>query len=131
MSGLLSWSSHVHGIVLYLPIAALVSAEAAIFVGFVFPGETAVVLGGVLASQHRLDLPILLAVVVAAAIAGDNVGYQVGRRFGPRLLDLRPLRSRRARLDRARSLVRPAAGLACSPAGSSRSCAPSPPHWLG
>lgn len=69
----------------YAIVGLLAFLEAAVFVGLVLPGETALVLGGVLASQARLNLPVLLAVAVAAAIAGDSVGYEVGRRGGPAL----------------------------------------------
>jgi len=71
---------------IYLIIAALVFAEAALFVGFVFPGETAIVVGGVLASQDVLSLPLLLVIAVVAAVAGDSVGYEIGRRYGTRKL---------------------------------------------
>ncbi|WP_326832344.1 DedA family protein [Arthrobacter sp. AQ5-05] len=87
--------------VAYLLIAALAFAEDALFVGFILPGETAAILGGVLASQQHLDLWLITALVVLAAILGDTVGYEVGRRFGPRLLDLRLLQKRRQKLDNA------------------------------
>ena len=44
-------------------VAALVFGEAAVFLGFVFPGETAVLLAGFLASTGRVSV-VLLAVVV-------------------------------------------------------------------
>jgi len=47
----------------------------------------------------------MLAVVAVAAIAGDSVGYEVGRWFGPRLLDSRLVRGRRQRLDQARDFL--------------------------
>jgi membrane protein DedA with SNARE-associated domain len=53
-----------------------------LFVGFVLPGETAVILGGVLAHQHKVSLTGVAAVAVLAAITGDSVGYEVGRHFG-------------------------------------------------
>lgn len=93
-------------------IALLVFGEAAVFVGFVLPGETAVLLGGVLASIGNISLPLLLAVVVTAAILGDTVGYEVGRHFGTRILTLRPLRRHRARLDVARTALRERGGWA-------------------
>lgn len=86
-------------------VAGLAFAEAALFVGFVLPGETAVVLGGVIASQHRVSLPVLLVLVPVAAIAGDSVGYEVGRQVGPRVLDSRLLRRHRGRLRRAQDLL--------------------------
>lgn len=98
--------------VAYLVIATLVFAEAAIFIGFVLPGETAVLLGGVLAATHRLSLAALLVLVVAAAILGDTVGYEVGKHAGPRVLASRPLRRHAARLDGARELLHRRGGTA-------------------
>jgi membrane protein DedA with SNARE-associated domain len=43
------------------------------------------VLGGVLASQGHLSLPLVIACAIVGAITGDAVGYAVGRRFGPAL----------------------------------------------
>ncbi|MEU8342177.1 DedA family protein [Spirillospora sp. NPDC048832] len=90
----------------YLIIAALVFAEAALFVGFVFPGETAIVVGGVLASQDVLSLPVLLIIAVVAAVAGDSVGYEIGRKYGPRLLDVKIMRKHRAKVAGAQDLIR-------------------------
>jgi membrane protein DedA with SNARE-associated domain len=61
----------------------------------VLPGETAVVLGGVLASFHHVSLVRILVLVVVCAVAGDSVGYEVGRRFGPALLRRLPAKARR------------------------------------
>jgi len=80
------------GTLAYVVIALLAFGEAAAFVGLVLPGEIAVVLGGVLASQGRVSLPLLLVVVAVAAIAGDSAGYEIGRRWGPKLLEFRTAR---------------------------------------
>ncbi|HET9658204.1 MAG TPA: DedA family protein [Kineosporiaceae bacterium] len=89
----------------YLLVGALVFAEDALFVGFVVPGETAAVVGGVLASRGRIPLAGMLVLVVLAAIVGDSVGYQVGRTLGPRVLQTRPLRRRRERLAGAQDFL--------------------------
>jgi membrane-associated protein len=102
----------LHGAVACLLVALLVFGEAAIFVGFVLPGETAVVIGGVLASQGRVPLPVMLGVVVVAAVVGDSVGYEVGRRAGPRILRLRPLERRREPVERAQRFLRERGGRA-------------------
>jgi membrane protein DedA with SNARE-associated domain len=102
----------VPGPVAYTLIGALVFAEAALFVGFVLPGETAVLLGGVLAASGRLSLAVLLVVVVVAAIVGDTVGYEVGRHFGPRILESRRLRRHKGRLDGAQRFLRERGGWA-------------------
>lgn len=63
----------------------LAFAEAGLFVGFVLPGETALLLGGVLTATGVLPFwPFTVAAVVAAA-AGDSFGYWVGHRFGARV----------------------------------------------
>jgi membrane protein DedA with SNARE-associated domain len=86
-------------------IGALVFSEAAFFLGFVLPGETAVLIGAFLASSGHLSVVLLVIVVVAAAIVGDTVGYEVGRQFGPRLLTWRPLRNHQHRVDGARAFL--------------------------
>jgi membrane-associated protein len=96
----------LHGPVIYGVVAALVFAEAALFFGFVFPGETAIVVAGVLASQHRVSLPVLLVVIVLSAVIGDSVGYEIGRRYGDRLMRLRLLHRHRPKVDKAHGLLR-------------------------
>jgi membrane-associated protein len=71
--------------VVYLAVFGLPFLEASVFLGFVVPGETALVLGGVLASQGRLSLTVVITLAILGAISGDAVGYGVGRRFGPGL----------------------------------------------
>ena len=70
--------------------------EASIFLGLVVPGETMVLLGGVSAETGRVSLVAVIALAVAGALVGDQVGFFVGRRFGPRLLRRLPEDSRRA-----------------------------------
>jgi membrane protein DedA with SNARE-associated domain len=67
----------------YAGLAALVAGESA---GLPLPGETSVLASAVLASHGQLTLPLVIAVTAGAAIAGDNVGYLIGRRGGRRLL---------------------------------------------
>jgi len=112
MSGIAAWLLGVPALAAYAVIAALVFGEAAVFVGFVLPGETAVVIGGVLAASGRLSLPVVLVLVVAAAILGDTVGFEVGRRLGPRLLASRPLRRHQGRLANAQKFLRERGGWA-------------------
>jgi membrane-associated protein len=90
----------------YVVIFALVFAEAALFVGFVLPGETACLIGGVLCATGRLHLAVLLPLVVVAAIVGDSVGYEVGRLSGPSLLRTRLLRRYTQRIEGAQRTLR-------------------------
>ncbi|HEX8095088.1 DedA family protein [Jatrophihabitans sp.] len=77
------------GVPAYALVGGLAFGEAALFFGFLLPGETAVIIGGVLAYQHSVSLTVMAMVVVAAAILGDSVGYEVGKRYGGRLLGSR------------------------------------------
>jgi len=105
MSGVMDRLLAIQGPLLYALVAAVVFVEDALFVGFVVPGETAAVLGGVAASLGNASLPVMMVTVVAAAIVGDSVGYEVGRYVGPRLVSSRMLRNRRERLNRAREFL--------------------------
>lgn len=86
-------------------VALVVFVEDALFVGFVVPGETAAILGGVAASRGHTPLAAVIVVVIAAAIVGDSVGYEVGHHLGPRLLRLRILDKRSKRLDDAQDFL--------------------------
>jgi len=112
VTGLLSHLLDVRGPLVYVVVALVVFSEDALFVGFVIPGETAAVLGGVLASRGHVQLWWMLPLVVVAAVLGDSVGYEVGRHLGPRILELRMLRKRRKRLDEAQDFLRRRGGAA-------------------
>jgi membrane-associated protein len=105
VSGLLDSVLTASPALVYLVVTALVFAEDAIFVGFVIPGETAAVLGGVAAARGNVGLGWMLVAVVLAAIVGDSVGYEVGRAAGPRILRARVLDRHRDRIDGARDLL--------------------------
>jgi membrane-associated protein len=72
---------------LYLIAGGLCFAEAAILVGMVLPGETALLVAGVFcnAKYGNLNLGLMIAVAVVCAIAGDSVGYEFGKKYGPAL----------------------------------------------
>jgi membrane protein DedA with SNARE-associated domain len=95
----------LHGAAAYALVGGLAFAEAALFVGFVLPGETAVLLGGVLANEHRVSLVVIATVAVLAAIIGDSVGYEIGRRFGTRLLNSRVFANRREGLEKGQAAL--------------------------
>lgn len=89
--------SHVlEGILRLPPLVALIlvfllpALEASVFVGVVVPGEIGVILGGVLANQHKLPLAAVLVAGIAGAIIGDSIGYFVGGKYGERILSKLP-----------------------------------------
>lgn len=70
----------------YLIIASGVLAERSIFLGLIVPGDLILALGGVYASQKKMDLVGVIVVGTFAAIAGESIGFWLGRRFGVRML---------------------------------------------
>ena len=60
-------------------LPAIIGLES---MGIPSPGETALVAAAVLASQGRLNIVLVIAIGVASAIIGDNIGYLIGRRLG-------------------------------------------------
>ncbi|MFZ0769188.1 MAG: DedA family protein [Acidimicrobiales bacterium] len=89
------------GALVYGLVVLLVFSETALFVGFILPGEIAVIVAGVVASKGHVNVVTLCVLVVVAAIAGDSVGYEVGRRYGERLLTLPIIHKRRAAIERS------------------------------
>ncbi len=70
-----------------LGIAAIVFAESGLLIGFFLPGDTLLFAAGFLAQQGVLavDINILVAALLFAAIMGYSVAYMFGERFGRRL----------------------------------------------
>lgn len=66
---------------------ALPALESSAFLGFLIPGEAALLLGGVAASEGHVSPFAVAAAGIAGAILGDAIGYLVGRRWGRRILD--------------------------------------------
>jgi membrane-associated protein len=73
------------GVWLYVIAGALAFSEAAILVGFVLPGEIALLVAGYFCRYGSLNLGVMIVVAIVCAIAGDSVGFEFGRKFGPGL----------------------------------------------
>jgi membrane-associated protein len=112
MQSLFDGLVHASPLVVVCIVFALVFAEDALFIGFVIPGETAAVVGGVIASRGAFPLWLIAAVVVVAAIVGDTVGYEIGKHVGPRLMAMKILDKRRAQLQKAEDFLARRGGLA-------------------
>ena len=86
LEGALTDLSETLGPWTYVLVGGLAFLETGAFVGLVAPGETAVVLGGVVAAQGEVDLVAMLLLVWLAAAAGDLASYALGRKLGRRFL---------------------------------------------
>jgi membrane-associated protein len=81
-------------------LPAIIGLES---MGIPSPGETALVLAAVLASQGKLEIWLVLVIGISSAIIGDNLGYLLGRRFGRDVLESErgPFHQRRIEVIRA------------------------------
>ncbi|HSD24530.1 MAG TPA: bifunctional DedA family/phosphatase PAP2 family protein [Solirubrobacterales bacterium] len=66
----------------YLLVGGLAFLETGAFVGLVAPGEFTVMLGGAVASQGDISLPLIIAITWLAAFSGDSVSFLLGARLG-------------------------------------------------
>jgi membrane-associated protein len=64
---------------------AIVFAESGLLFGFFLPGDSLLFTAGLLASRGVLNFPVIAVGCALAAIAGDQVGYVIGRKAGPAL----------------------------------------------
>ncbi len=72
-----------------LGICFIVFAETGLLVGFLLPGDTLLIITGLLTFQGVIDIPILwvcLSISVAAFLGGE-VGYLIGHKAGPRIFE--------------------------------------------
>lgn len=68
-----------------LLVALIIFAESGLLIGFFLPGDTLLLGAGIIASQGKISIGLLILAVVLAAVLGDNVGYSIGRRTGHRI----------------------------------------------
>jgi membrane protein DedA with SNARE-associated domain/membrane-associated phospholipid phosphatase len=66
----------------YLLVGVAAFLETGAFIGLIAPGETTVIVGGLVAGQGEISLFVLIAITWACAVAGDVASYTLGRRLG-------------------------------------------------
>ncbi|MET8089930.1 DedA family protein [Micromonospora sp. NPDC005220] len=87
-------------------VLVLPALESSTLLGLVVPGETAILIGGLVAHSGALPLWAVVAAATIGACLGDQVGFALGRRYGPGVLARAPRFLRRhVDLGRARRLT--------------------------
>jgi undecaprenyl-diphosphatase len=66
----------------YLLVAVMAFAETGAFIGLLAPGETVILVGGLVAGQGEINIWVLIALVWLCAVAGDLTSFLLGRRLG-------------------------------------------------
>jgi membrane-associated protein len=66
-------------------IWAIIFAETGLLIGFFLPGDSLVFTAGILAGQGKLDIWMVTIGAFVFAVVGDQVGYTIGQKLGPRL----------------------------------------------
>lgn len=85
----------------YVGIALIIFAESGILVGIFLPGDSLLFVSGLLAATGLFSLPLLIAIVIVAAVLGDSFGYWLGAKAGRALFDRPDSRwFKRAHLER-------------------------------
>jgi membrane-associated protein len=92
MSGLVEHILRLPTWIALLIVFAMPALEASTFLGFIFPGEIACLLGGVLAFESKVSLAVVIITAVAGAVVGDSIGFAIGYRYGDVLLNKVPPR---------------------------------------
>jgi membrane-associated protein len=69
----------------YVVLVTIVFTETGLLVGFFLPGDSLLITAGLVAATGGLNIWWLNVLLIAAAVAGDSVGYAIGWRLGPRL----------------------------------------------
>lgn len=69
----------------YAMLFGIVFAETGLLVGFVFPGDSLLFTVGVVAGAGDSNVVALCLTMMAAAILGDQSGYFLGYRTGPKI----------------------------------------------
>lgn len=67
-------------------LLAIVFAESGLLIGFFLPGDSLLFTAGILAASGKLNIAVIAVGCALAAVAGDQLGYTIGHRAGPKIL---------------------------------------------
>ncbi|EXI85461.1 MAG: Inner membrane protein YqjA [Candidatus Accumulibacter regalis] len=86
---------------IYVILFVIIFSETGFVVTPFLPGDSLLFVAGALAAVGGMDLGVLMAVLMAAAILGNTLNYQIGRYLGPKVFHWEQTRFfNRAALDK-------------------------------
>ncbi|WP_345812952.1 DedA family protein [Paraburkholderia sp. PREW-6R] len=78
---------HVYGAWVYAVLFLIVFCETGLVVLPFLPGDSLLFIGGAFCATGEMNLPLLLVLLLVAAVAGNTVNYMIGRAIGPRVFN--------------------------------------------
>jgi membrane-associated protein len=76
-----------YGAWIYLVLFAIVFCETGLVVLPFLPGDTLLFVGGAFCATHALSLPVLIGLLLIAAVLGNTVNFHIGRFIGPKVFE--------------------------------------------
>lgn len=71
-------------------VCAIIFAETGLLIGFIFPGDTLLLITGLLAQEHMgVSIWVAAPAIAVAAFLGGECGYYIGKKTGPRIFERR------------------------------------------
>src|SRR5918996_4376886 len=81
----LQWLVANYGVWIYLILFLIIFCETGLVVTPFLPGDSLLFVAGAVAAAGDMNITVVMATLIAAALCGDNVNYWVGRWIGPRV----------------------------------------------
>ena len=119
-----------YGSWLYALLFAIIFAETGLVIFPFLPGDSLLFIAGTVVTSAGLNVHLLVALLIGAAILGDSLNYAIGHYIGPKVFDRPDSRwFRQEHLRRTQGSTTSTAPSRSSSAASCRSCAPSRRSW--
>jgi len=74
-----------YGIYVYIVLFAIVFCETGLVVLFFFPGDTLLFIAGAFCATGQMSYPLLMALLIVAAVTGNTLNYYIGEAVGQRM----------------------------------------------
>jgi membrane-associated protein len=74
-----------YGVYVYAVLFAIVFCETGLVVLFFFPGDTLLFIAGAFCATGQMSYPLLLALLITAAVTGNTLNYYIGEAIGQRV----------------------------------------------
>ncbi|QNA90373.1 hypothetical protein G4G28_21090 [Massilia sp. Dwa41.01b] len=74
-----------YGVYVYIVLFAIVFCETGLVVLFFFPGDTLLFIAGAFCATGQMSYPLLMALLIIAAVTGNTLNYYIGEAIGQRM----------------------------------------------